>query len=439
MTEAKMNEGDGNQHNKHNSSNMDVNNKISVPSSIISNADQECVSFLMTLKHRTVTPPLSSRPHAKSRSSSLPKPTKENDTMHEKYQPCQSTPGPYMSFDPSVMNNQMFTPCQDFKTSRKGSSMFSQESKPSSSVTYDCFDTMDDYHKSRPAVQVKASDSLDNVLAPVPSKLLPYGTSNSIDISDEKLIDLMGETTLVEMQDKDLVPDYLFLAMAQMQPCHLTDADRVGCYKDREIGFLGMSCKHCCGQPGFGKYFPGTVRSLAQTTTSQTIVKHIAVKCRLCPPEIRQTVLALQKDQADKDRAIKDDNRGGNFDSRPRYGSRKIFFQRLWSRLHGGRMPITEPSVEPNQGRNTVVSPNCQESLSSPTQFTDRCPPVARHITRGEESSDDSQTEYINSNDYYHTNQNGKRSRAVSYVHEEDDFHLGSHARRKMSRVVTND
>lgn len=154
----------------------------------------------------------------------------------------------------------------------------------------------------------------------------------------------MGGTKLVEMQDKDLVPDYLFLAMAQMKPCQLTDADRVGCYKEREVGFLGMSCKHCGGQPGFGKYFPATVRSLAQTTTSQTIVKHIAVKCRLCPPEVRLAVLALQVEQANKDRAVKDAN-GSAFESRPRYGSRKIFFNRLWGRLHSGDDVVQGPAV----------------------------------------------------------------------------------------------
>merc|ERR1712137_455725 len=103
---------------------------------------------------------------------------------------------------------------------------------------------------------------------------------------------------------------------------------RVGCYKTREIGFVGMSCKHCGGQPGFGRYYPNSVRSLAQTTTSQTILKHIGSKCRFCPPHVRQAVLELQRQQAAKE---------GMASGRPRYGSRKIFFQRMWARLHGGR------------------------------------------------------------------------------------------------------
>lgn len=91
-----------------------------------------------------------------------------------------------------------------------------------------------------------------------------------------------------------------------------------------------MCCKHCGGQPGFGRYFPNSVRSLAQTTTSQTILKHIGGKCRFCPPTIRKAVLELQRQQAHKE---------GLASSRPRYGSRKIFFQRMWARLHGKQQP----------------------------------------------------------------------------------------------------
>jgi hypothetical protein len=143
-----------------------------------------------------------------------------------------------------------------------------------------------------------------------------------IGISWESMIE---GSQLVSMSDRDLVPDALFVSMAQMRPCTLTESDRVGCYKSRPEAFAGLCCKHCGGQPGFGKYFPETVRSLAQTTTSQTILKHIGSKCRFCPPYIRQAVLELQRQQVWKE--------SGN-SSRPRYGSRKIFFQRIWSRLH---------------------------------------------------------------------------------------------------------
>lgn len=143
---------------------------------------------------------------------------------------------------------------------------------------------------------------------------------------------LLDVSPLVLLEDRDLVPDALFVAMAQMHVCHLTQADRVGCYKERDIGFVGMSCKHCGGQPGFGRYYPNSVRSLAQTTTSQTILKHIGGKCRYAPSHIKAAVMQLQQEQAIQE---------GTVSGRPRYGSRKVFFQRVWSRLHGIDAPST--------------------------------------------------------------------------------------------------
>jgi len=183
------------------------------------------------------------------------------------------------------------------------------------------------------------------------------------EISVEAIGILMGETTLVLIQDKDLIPDYLFLAMAQMKHCRLSDADRIGCYKGRELGFLGMCCKHCGGQPGFGKYFPASVRSLAQTTTSQTIVKHIGHKCRLCPENVRSSVLALQEGQALTDKVTKDSKSATSVIDlmRPRYGSRKVFFQRIWERLH------SEPDVKikNTEDSNTNTSDTRRLDLSS--------------------------------------------------------------------------
>jgi hypothetical protein len=159
---------------------------------------------------------------------------------------------------------------------------------------------------------------------PVATALEVQSMTSAADIDYDALI---AESNLVNPKDRDLVPDSLYIAMAQMKLCELTQADRVGCYKSRELGFVGMCCKHCNGQPGFGRYYPNSVRSLAQTTTSQTILKHIGSKCRFCPPHIRQAVLELQRQQTARE---------GMASGRPRYGSRKIFFQRVWARLHGG-------------------------------------------------------------------------------------------------------
>ena len=45
---------------------------------------------------------------------------------------------------------------------------------------------------------------------------------------------------LVVPEDKCLISDYLYMTLEQMQPCNLMEADRVGCYKGRAVGFPGI-------------------------------------------------------------------------------------------------------------------------------------------------------------------------------------------------------
>lgn len=192
---------------------------------------------------------------------------------------------------------------------------------------------------------------------------------------------LIRGSNLVLSKDRDLVPDALFVAMAQMRPCKLTQADRVGCYKTREIGFVGMSCMHCGGQPGFGRYYPNSVRSLAQTTTSQTILKHVGNKCRFCPPHIRHAVNELLRQQAARE---------GMSSGRPRYGSRKIFFQRVWARLHGG--PLQEDdeqaskataSLTDDASNQTPSDLESEQSTPASSDDEDSSPAKAKSSKRG--------------------------------------------------------
>ena len=426
----------------------------SLNTNTISGADQECVSFLMTLKHRAITPPAPTTTRQQLYShhrSSHQYSSKENDNpsynrMQVQQQPSsfytgRSMPSHVIRYPPpqpprssyiltprnANVDNRIqhhdgvnfnsretlvkssvneVTPTDVDKSqgtsSSNSSSNSSSSNRPSkksndSPVAYDCFASVKEYQNFRsnrpPPPPPKRKSIATNQQ---PKKLLPEPTTPSPtsqeNITDEKLTELMGDTKLVQMGDRDLVPDYLFLAMAQMKLCHLTEPDRVGCYKERKLGFIGMACKHCGGQPGFGKYFPATVRSLAQTTTSQTIVKHVAVKCRLCPPEIRLALVKLQSEQAEKDKAVKEAN-GSVFDSRPRYGSRKIFFQRLWSRLHGGdkctKATASEPTstTKSRKQRRAVVSPNFEDSITNSSKFSNRWPSIARHMMKSDSKS----------------------------------------------------
>eukprot|EP00526_Cylindrotheca_closterium_P001884 CAMPEP_0113610066 /NCGR_PEP_ID=MMETSP0017_2-20120614/4828_1 /TAXON_ID=2856 /ORGANISM="Cylindrotheca closterium" /LENGTH=1085 /DNA_ID=CAMNT_0000518929 /DNA_START=321 /DNA_END=3578 /DNA_ORIENTATION=- /assembly_acc=CAM_ASM_000147 len=147
-------------------------------------------------------------------------------------------------------------------------------------------------------------------------------------------IPVIDDRPLVFEEDKPLISDYLYLTLEQMSPCVLMEADRVGCYKTRKVGFPGLACRHCVGQAGCGRYFPASEGSLSQTTTSQTIMNHVR-NCRRCPVEIRESLEIMKRARMGPD---------GKRADKPKHGGRKVFFHRLWCRIQG--MPIEDEKSE---------------------------------------------------------------------------------------------
>ena len=126
---------------------------------------------------------------------------------------------------------------------------------------------------------------------------------------------------LTKKEDKPLVTNYLFLLMDQMEICYFTEEDRSGGrskVKDCPVGFPGMQCKHCRGKAGFGRYFPSSVDSLALANSDRNLYNHLR-KCRRCPPEIQSELKRLRPEN-----------------SKNKRGSRKLFFTKVWDRMHGG-------------------------------------------------------------------------------------------------------
>ena len=63
------------------------------------------------------------------------------------------------------------------------------------------------------------------------------------------------------------------------------------------------------------------MRSFAQTTSSHTVIAHVA-QCKEVPDEIRNPIMRLQQEE----RFLPDSGL---------YGTRKKFYDLVWSRLHG--------------------------------------------------------------------------------------------------------
>ena len=120
--------------------------------------------------------------------------------------------------------------------------------------------------------------------------------------------------------DKDEIPDYVYFLMRQVESCRFTEADRFVARSKGPVGFAGFQCRHCNGHAGLGKYFPLTAKSLATNSTSQNIHAHI-LKCRKCPPPIKETLVRLKTEKGKSPRLVP--------------GWRREFFDRIWERMHG--------------------------------------------------------------------------------------------------------
>ena len=157
---------------------------------------------------------------------------------------------------------------------------------------------------------------------------------------------------VVRTEDKDLVTDYLFLLMDQMQTCRFTEEDRTGGrskIKDNEVGFPGMECRHCQGRAGFGRYFPTSVAALSLANSDRNVYNHLQ-KCRRCPEAVKAELVRLQRDQSQ---------------SKNRRGLRKLFFNRIWSRMHADDDKDSD-SEEESENSSSPSSPTAVVRMPLP-------------------------------------------------------------------------
>lgn len=173
----------------------------------------------------------------------------------------------------------------------------------------------------------------------VPDKFVGYEKGNPVMVEYQMEQKRQHEEAypLVKEEDRSLITDALYITLEQMEVCKFVEYDRVGVYKGRELGFRGLACKHCEGQAGSGRYFPSSEASLSQTTTSITFINHIR-RCRYVPKDIRDRLEAMPAALESPDNT--DTKKNSKKSDKPLHGGRKVFFHRLWCRVH--ELEITE-------------------------------------------------------------------------------------------------
>lgn len=127
-------------------------------------------------------------------------------------------------------------------------------------------------------------------------------------------------SAIVFSEDMALVPPYVYFLMRQVEYTRFTEADRFVARSKGPVGYSGFQCRHCHGHAGLGKYFPVSSKSLSTNSTSQNIHSHL-LKCRKVDPYVKEQLVALKEEKSKAPRLEP--------------GWRRVFFEKIWTRLHG--------------------------------------------------------------------------------------------------------
>jgi len=122
---------------------------------------------------------------------------------------------------------------------------------------------------------------------------------------------------LVLPEDKACIADFLYVVMEQLQPCRFTEADR-NKRRLKDVGCIGVECKHCAGQVDSRKFFWSSVSAVESNFVS--VHTHM-LECKSVPQSLKDKLVELKKLRKEQTAAL-------------RTGSQKAFFARVWQRLH---------------------------------------------------------------------------------------------------------
>jgi len=145
---------------------------------------------------------------------------------------------------------------------------------------------------------------------PKPSKSLPEPGMNGEEVPP-----------LVLPTDKRNTTAFTFHLMSQMQPCVFTEADRLGRRRNLKAGFAGLACRHCFGVYGSGRFFPSSIKTMADASKTLDVIYRHIMKCKMCPSDIQGGLKNL--------REFHDSER-----SKMPFGNQRAFFVKIWARLH---------------------------------------------------------------------------------------------------------
>ena len=162
------------------------------------------------------------------------------------------------------------------------------------------------------------------------SKGIRFGRDPAVPSAPAVSLDILAQVAsnvttvnrpLVLPEDKGKIAEFLYVVMEQLQPCRFTEADR-NKRRLKNVGCIGVECKHCAGQVESRKFFWSSVNAVESNFVS--VHTHM-MECQHVPQPLKDHLAQLKAVRKEQTAELKN-------------GSQKAFFARVWDRLH------TEPS-----------------------------------------------------------------------------------------------
>jgi hypothetical protein len=158
---------------------------------------------------------------------------------------------------------------------------------------------------------------------------------------------------LVLPEDKACIAEFLYVVMEQLQSCRFTEADR-NKRRLKDVGCIGVECKHCAGQVDGRKFFWSSVSAVESNFVS--VHTHM-LECRMIPVQLKNHLIELKALRKEQTSAL-------------RTGSQKAFFARVWQRLHDDE---SMESIGQDHRQNVGIFHRDSEILSSHQDRQLRC------------------------------------------------------------------
>lgn len=152
--------------------------------------------------------------------------------------------------------------------------------------------------------------------------------STSID-NDELTMALLPEDKVTPDGAKKLT-DFVVTVMEQAIPCRACEDDADKKFRRIHVGYPGLSCKHCEGSSGEGRYFFSTLESL--TTASTVLEKHL-LKCEAVPDDLKDKIREYKLTHPAQRKTLSSGT------------TQQEYFNRLWDRLRTCRIGGVQTSA----------------------------------------------------------------------------------------------